>query len=115
MVRIKAKLDETEHQCKRKKILKTILTGFTDVRIHWKTPFEESLETSKSVIEEIIMEAVRNTEISVVLDDLVFQEVRRNGTLVRLLHHKWKVVCLSSSPTSCKDSRVRTQYDKSCS
>jgi hypothetical protein len=49
-------------------------SGFADVRIHWSASPELAPE-SKSLAEEVVIEAVRNTEISCVLADIIFQEV----------------------------------------
>ena len=53
-----------------------ITLGFTDVRIHWETSFEPTLASSKNVVEETVMEAVRNAELTLELDQLLFREVK---------------------------------------
>ena len=58
------------------KMLDHFALGFTDVRIHWETSFEPTLASSKNVVEETVMEAVRNAELSLDLDQLLFREVK---------------------------------------
>ena len=81
--------------------------GFTDVRIHWETSFEPTLASSKNVVEETVMEAVRNAELRLDLDQLLFREVKiaQNVFMVGswLPLERWSYATLSLNSTRMED------------
>jgi hypothetical protein len=52
-------------------------SGFADVKLHWEhsSTVEPGSEALTDLAEEVVLEAVRNTELKVLLADLLFYEV----------------------------------------